>query len=107
MEKIANSITRLKAEMEGISQEQRSIREGQRQLRIKFEQVEQECKQLREETEAITMQSKTTQLRLALMFQIIKAREDNDFPRAIQLTRYFRELIGNKNVQIKPSEVAV
>lgn len=108
MKKIAQSMTKLKTEMEEISQEQKNIREGQSQVRKKFEQVEQECKQLREETKAVTIQSKTTQLRLALMFHIIKARENNDLPRAIQLTRYLRELIGNgQRMQIKHSQDAM
>ncbi|GKV36067.1 hypothetical protein SLEP1_g44242 [Rubroshorea leprosula] len=101
MEKMERSMKKLKKEMEEIGEEQKQIREGQRQVREKFEAMEEECKQLREETRQITMQSKNTQLRLALMFQILKARENNDLVRATELTRFLRELIANQNRQIK------
>ncbi|XVF77950.1 hypothetical protein PTKIN_Ptkin14bG0088800 [Pterospermum kingtungense] len=77
---------RLKVEMEEISKEQRKIKEGQKQVREKFEAIELECEQLRKETMLITQQSFSTQLRLALMFQILKARENHDFSKASQLT---------------------
>ncbi|GLT63400.1 hypothetical protein SLA2020_359670 [Shorea laevis] len=99
MKNMRQSMKRLKREMEEISDEQRSIREGQKLVREKFQEMEEECKQLREETKMIRMQGRSTQLRLALMFQILKARENNDLPRATELTRFLRELIANRNRQ--------
>ncbi|XWS10628.1 hypothetical protein CRYUN_Cryun38cG0012800 [Craigia yunnanensis] len=77
---------RLRVEMEEISEEQKKIKEGQKQVREKFEALELECEQLRKETIVITQQSFSTQIRLALMFQILKARENHDFSKASQLT---------------------
>ncbi|XWS10622.1 hypothetical protein CRYUN_Cryun38cG0012600 [Craigia yunnanensis] len=88
---------RLRVEMEEISEEQKKIKEGQKQVREKFEAVELECEQLRKETILITQQSFSTQIRLALMFQILKARENHDFSKASQLTCALRELIAREN----------
>ncbi|XP_039028574.1 uncharacterized protein LOC120162504 [Hibiscus syriacus] len=82
----------LRSEMEEISQEQGKIKEGQRQVREKFEAVEMECEQLRGETNVIMQQSMSTQLRLTFMFQILKARENQDFSQAAQLTAALREI---------------
>ncbi|XP_038998291.1 uncharacterized protein LOC120123475 isoform X2 [Hibiscus syriacus] len=90
---------RLRSEMEEISQEQGEIKEGQRLVREKFEAVEMECEQLRKETNMIMQQSMSTQLRLAFMFQILKARENQDFNQAAQLTAALRELIAGENEQ--------
>ncbi|XWS27591.1 hypothetical protein CRYUN_Cryun26dG0129600 [Craigia yunnanensis] len=89
----------LRVEMEEISLEQKKIKEGQRQVREKFEAIELECEQLRKETILITQQSVSTQIRLALMFEILKAREDHDFSKASQLTCALRELIARENKQ--------
>ncbi|GKV24600.1 hypothetical protein SLEP1_g34189 [Rubroshorea leprosula] len=90
MRKMKASMKRLRVEMKEIGEEQKSIREGQRQVREKFEAIEIECEKLRQETKLITEQSATTRFRLALMFQILKARQNNDFPRAIALTQTLR-----------------
>ncbi|XP_007022514.2 PREDICTED: uncharacterized protein LOC18594810 [Theobroma cacao] len=90
---------RLRVEMEEISEEQKKIKDGQRQVREKFEAIELECEQLRKETKLITQQSLSTQIRLALMFQILKARENHDFSKASQLTCVLRELIERENQQ--------
>ncbi|XVE74319.1 hypothetical protein DITRI_Ditri12bG0007500 [Diplodiscus trichospermus] len=81
---------RLRVEMEEMSEEQKKIKEGQRQVREKFDAIELECEQLRKETILITQQSVSTQFRLALMFQILKARENHDFSKASQLTSALR-----------------
>ncbi|XVF77956.1 hypothetical protein PTKIN_Ptkin14bG0089300 [Pterospermum kingtungense] len=92
---------KLRVEMEEISQEQKRIKDGQKQVREKFEAIELECEQLRKETMLITRQSFSTQIRLALMFQILKARENHDFSKASQLTCALRELIARENQQRK------
>ncbi|GMI78868.1 hypothetical protein HRI_001556100 [Hibiscus trionum] len=88
---------RLKTEMRKISEEQSSIKAQQRQVKEKFEAIESECKTLRQETILVMQQSACTKLRLALMFQILKARENNDFATAADLTLALRELIAQKN----------
>ena len=80
----------LRLDMEKISEEQKEIKEGQRHVKEKFEAMELECEQLRNETNLIIQRSTNTQIRLALMFQIFKAREDQDFPRATKLTQALR-----------------
>ncbi|XVF87939.1 hypothetical protein PTKIN_Ptkin19aG0008900 [Pterospermum kingtungense] len=99
---MSNLNSRLKVledEMEEISEEQKKIEEGQRQVRKKFEAIELECEQLRKKTILVTHQSVSTQIRLALMFQILKARENNEFSKASQLTCALRELITRENKQ--------
>lgn len=51
---------------------------------------------LKEETNIISKQSAANQVRLDLMFQIIKARSENDAPRDAVLTQILRELINGR-----------
>ncbi|XP_021300202.1 uncharacterized protein LOC110428642 [Herrania umbratica] len=87
---------RLKAEMEGISEEQKGIREGQRQVREKFEAIESECEQLKKETNFIIQQSARTQMKLVLMFRILKAREESDFATAANLTQLLGQIVAKE-----------
>ncbi|XVF77951.1 hypothetical protein PTKIN_Ptkin14bG0088900 [Pterospermum kingtungense] len=96
---LKSRMKRLRVEMQEISEEQRKIKEGQKQVKEKFEAIELECEQLRKETMLITQQSFSTQIRLALMLQILKARENHDYPKASQLTCALRELIARENQQ--------
>ncbi|XWS62355.1 hypothetical protein CRYUN_Cryun06bG0003700 [Craigia yunnanensis] len=80
----------LKTEMEEIGEEQKNIREGQRQVREKFEAIESECEQLKTETKMMIQQSAITQFKIALMFRILKAREECDFATAANLTLLLR-----------------
>ncbi|XP_017977408.1 PREDICTED: uncharacterized protein LOC18599299 isoform X4 [Theobroma cacao] len=90
--KLNATITRLKREMQEIREDQNRIREGRRPVKEKFDDVLSEC----DETELITRQSICTRLRLTLMFQILKARQNNDFAKAAQLTTSLRELIAQQ-----------
>ncbi|WRX28066.1 hypothetical protein QQP08_020553 [Theobroma cacao] len=92
---------RLRSDMEEIRKEQKKIKEGQRQVRGKFVAIELECEQLRKETNLIMQQSANTQIRLAFMFQILKARENQEFDKAAKLTCALRELIARENQQTK------
>ncbi|XP_022734402.1 uncharacterized protein LOC111287969 [Durio zibethinus] len=94
---LINRLKMLRSEMEEISEEQKEIKEGQRQVREKFEAVEMECDQLRKETNLIMQQSLNTQIRLAFMFQILKARQNQEFDKAAMLTVALRELIAREN----------
>ncbi|XP_021288362.1 uncharacterized protein LOC110419587 [Herrania umbratica] len=102
-EKLNARMRQLRAEMEKISEEQREIKEGQRLVKRKFEAIELECDQLRNETNLIIQQSANTQLRLALMFRILRAREDQDFNTAAQLTQALRELVAMQNQKMEGS----
>ena len=75
---------------EEISNDQKSIKEGQSQVREKLKAIEKECEVLREETKLMIQQSALTQLRLALMLNILKAREEGDFAKAAQITQLLR-----------------
>ncbi|CAK7355985.1 unnamed protein product [Dovyalis caffra] len=82
---------RLKTDMEGISEGQKRIKEGQEEIRKKFEEIESECHKLKEETMNIAKQSDCNQIRINLMFGIVKARQDNNFAQADHLTQLLRE----------------
>ena len=81
---------RLKVETNEIRKEQENVKRGQWEVKKKFEAIQFECEQLRKETDLITKQSVNTQLRLGLMFQILRARETNDFNKATILTQLLR-----------------
>ncbi|KAB2096295.1 hypothetical protein E1A91_A01G102300v1 [Gossypium mustelinum] len=87
-------LARLKAEMEGIRKEQKSINEGQRQVRKRMEAIGEECQQLSIETNKVIRQTAVTQIRLAIMFNILKARQDGDIAKASHLTHLLRETMG-------------
>ncbi|GKV16071.1 hypothetical protein SLEP1_g26775 [Rubroshorea leprosula] len=97
MKQINGRMKQLKAEMEEISKEQESIRHGQKEVREKFEAIETECQQLRRDTQIMAQQSASTKLRLVIMFQILRARENNDFATATDLTRILREMIARNS----------
>ncbi|KAG8502928.1 hypothetical protein CXB51_000735 [Gossypium anomalum] len=82
---------RLRVEMKEISEEQKEIKVEQKKVREKFEAIEFECEELRKETILITQQTANTQIRLALMFQILKARQNQELDKATILTHALRE----------------
>nr|XP_034903950.1 uncharacterized protein LOC118040968 isoform X2 [Populus alba] len=98
------TMERLKTDMVEIGEGQKRIREGQREIRQKFEEIESECRSLKEETMNIAKQSDYNQIRINLMFSILKAREDNNFTHADHLTGLFREEMERKE-QGKPGPV--
>ncbi|XP_011009288.1 PREDICTED: uncharacterized protein LOC105114440 isoform X2 [Populus euphratica] len=85
------TMERLKTDMIEIGEGQKLIREGQREIRQKFEEIGSECRRLKEETMNIAKQSDYNQVRINLMFRILKAREDNNFAHADHLTGLLRE----------------
>ncbi|XP_052878237.1 uncharacterized protein LOC108485909 isoform X1 [Gossypium arboreum] len=89
-------LARLKAEMEGIKKEQKSINEGQRQVRKRMEAIGEECQQLSIETNKVIRQTAVTQIRLAIMFNILKARQDGDIAKASHLTHLLRSVLHPK-----------
>ncbi|XP_038689970.1 uncharacterized protein LOC119988839 isoform X2 [Tripterygium wilfordii] len=92
--KIKAGIKKLRAEMAEIGEEQKCIKEGQRQVRTKYEEIAAERKQLWKETELIATQSAEIQLKLNIMFQLVKARAQNDTPLVAQLTNSLRDLVA-------------
>ncbi|XP_061976931.1 uncharacterized protein LOC133698116 isoform X1 [Populus nigra] len=94
--KLTRSIKRIRADMAEINEGQERIRHGQKEVREKFEEISKETAKLKEETNIISKQSAANQVRLDLMFQIIKARSENDAPRDAVLTQILRELINGR-----------
>ncbi|KAE8692215.1 Heavy metal atpase 2 [Hibiscus syriacus] len=76
--------------MKEMSKEQESVKEVQRQVEANLRAFQEECDKLRDETSQIIRQSAHTRIRLALMFNILKAREQGDLAQAAQLTRSLR-----------------
>ncbi|KAB5573348.1 hypothetical protein DKX38_000542 [Salix brachista] len=91
--KISKRIKRIKADMVEISEGQKRIREGQREVREKFQEISEEAAKLKEETNLICQQSAANELKLHLMFQIIRARAENDGVKDALLTRSLRSVI--------------
>ncbi|KAL9386810.1 hypothetical protein Peur_019934 [Populus x canadensis] len=89
--RVDRKINRLKAEMAGIRKQQQCIRQGQRETRERFEEIESECDQLKKETELVSQASDNIQLRLDIMLKILKARQENDFATAADLTCSLRK----------------
>ncbi|KAJ6334504.1 hypothetical protein OIU78_011392 [Salix suchowensis] len=97
-------IERLKTDMVEISKGQERIKEGQREIRQKFEEIESEGRTLKEETMNIAKQSECNQIRINLMFSILKARQENNFAHADNLTRLLRAEM-EKQGQGNPGQV--
>ncbi|KAF5752482.1 hypothetical protein HS088_TW01G00393 [Tripterygium wilfordii] len=96
--KLKARIKRLRAEMVEIGEEQKRIREGKRQVRNKYQELKAEQEQLKMETNLISQHSLSIQQRLILLFKIFKAKVDNDFAKAAQLSQSLCDLIANQNV---------
>ena len=86
-------VERLKTEMEKRSEEQKDIRERQRQVKDKVTAIEAECEELKRETRFIVQQTARTQIKLGLMFRILKARETGHLDEAALLTQMLREIV--------------
>jgi len=84
--KLSRSVKRIRADMVEIS-------EGQKEIRKRFQEISEEATKLREETNVISKQSSENQLRLDLMFQIVKARAENDHAKDALLTQTLRSVI--------------
>ncbi|KAK8705828.1 hypothetical protein V6N13_049417 [Hibiscus sabdariffa] len=99
-----SGMKRTRSDAEEISEEQEEIKEKQTQLSNRCEAIGMQCDQLRKETALIVQQSARTQIRLALMFQILKARENHDFDKAAMLTAALREAIAREEQEMNASE---
>ncbi|KAK8705825.1 hypothetical protein V6N13_049414 [Hibiscus sabdariffa] len=73
-----------------LKEEKESIEEGRRRVQEKMEAIEEECGQITKETNEIIRQTAMTQIRLALMFNILGARQDGDIDKAAHLTQLLR-----------------
>ncbi|KAJ6712810.1 hypothetical protein OIU79_008916 [Salix purpurea] len=94
--KLTRSMKRIRADMVKINEGQERIRAGQKEVREKFEEISKETAKLKEETNTISKQSAANQVRLDLMFQIVKARSENDAPKDAALTQILRALINGE-----------
>uniref|UniRef100_A0A6N2JXR4 Uncharacterized protein n=1 Tax=Salix viminalis TaxID=40686 RepID=A0A6N2JXR4_SALVM len=88
--KLSWSVKRIGADMVEISEGQKRIREGQKETRKRIQEIIEEGAKLKEETKAISKQSSENQLRLDLMFQIVKARAEKDYAKDALLTQTLR-----------------
>ncbi|XP_012463069.1 uncharacterized protein LOC105782690 isoform X2 [Gossypium raimondii] len=95
-ERLSSRMKRIRSDMKEISEEQEEIKEKQRQEREKFEAIQLECEELKNQTILIAQQTASTQIRLALMLQILKARENLEFDKAVMLTNALREVIARQ-----------
>ncbi|XVE67545.1 hypothetical protein DITRI_Ditri08aG0169500 [Diplodiscus trichospermus] len=98
MKVMQERLKRLKTEMEEISDEQKNVREGHRQVREKIDAIEYECEQLKKETKMMIQHSARTQVKLALMFRILKAREEGDSAIVARLAQLLREIVEMEKV---------
>ncbi|OMO52053.1 hypothetical protein CCACVL1_29391 [Corchorus capsularis] len=83
--------------MEKISEQHRDIREGHSKMREEFEAFKSKCDQLRKETEIVLRRTARTQIKLALMARILKAKEQADLDTAAHLTQLLREIVEREN----------
>ncbi|KAJ7004398.1 uncharacterized protein [Populus alba] len=95
--KLSRSIKRIRADMVEISKGHKRIKEGQEEVRERFEEISKEAAKLKEETNLISKQSAANQVRLDLMFQIVKARSENDTAMDAVLTQTLRDLMASKS----------
>ncbi|KAJ6341510.1 hypothetical protein OIU78_009636 [Salix suchowensis] len=95
--KLSRSIEKIRADMVEISEGQKRIRQGQMEVREKFEEISVEAAKLKEETNQICKQSAANQLKLDLMFQIVKARAEKDSAKDAFLTQKLRDLMAKQN----------
>ncbi|KAF5741496.1 putative disease resistance RPP13-like protein 1 [Tripterygium wilfordii] len=96
-----SGIKRLRALKAKIRDEQICGKEGQKQDRKRHEKIVVKGKQLCKEMELTAKPSADIQMRLNLMFRILKARVEEDTALVAQLTQSLRDLIAKKNEQIQ------
>ncbi|KAB5564700.1 hypothetical protein DKX38_004754 [Salix brachista] len=95
---VSRSIERIRDEMVEIREGQKRIRKGQMEVREKFQEINKEAAKLQEETNLITKQSAANQIKIDLMFQILRARAENDAAKDATLTQTLRELMTKQNM---------
>ncbi|KAK8545832.1 hypothetical protein V6N13_067094 [Hibiscus sabdariffa] len=92
MKSLKTRVQRIKADMGKIREDQRCIREEQRDIGERFGDVKRQCHELRLETEMIVKQSAFNRIRLGLMFNILRARQDGDFDKATAFTGFLSSI---------------
>ncbi|KAK8607066.1 hypothetical protein V6N13_052815 [Hibiscus sabdariffa] len=97
-------IENIQEKYEKLTVDMKEIREAQRQVREKFEGVANECEELKRETRIIVQQTARTQVKLALMFQIVKASEQADHATVSTLTHLLREIVKRENEERQASD---
>ncbi|OMP01201.1 hypothetical protein COLO4_12073 [Corchorus olitorius] len=97
------ALNRLKEAMESISEQHKNIREEQRKVRERFEAIQSECEELKRETRFIMQRTARTQIKVVLMFRILKAREQADLDTAAYLTQLLREIVERENEERQDS----
>ncbi|XVF32306.1 hypothetical protein REPUB_Repub17cG0070700 [Reevesia pubescens] len=103
--KVRVGVKRVKAEMRKIREDQECIRDQQREIRRKSGEIERQCDQLKEETEMMMMQTARTQIKVVLMFKILKTREAGDSIGAARLTQFLRDFVAMERANASLAEV--
>ncbi|XP_021281057.1 uncharacterized protein LOC110414285 [Herrania umbratica] len=89
-------IKRVKAEMEKIREDQQRLREEQSKIRGRSGEIESQLDLLKMETEMIMKQTASTQIKLLVMFKILKARAGGYSAEAARLTHFLREYVAKE-----------
>lgn len=76
--------------MAEISKQHEEIKQGQKEMRERFEEIDSECEQLKKETEGVSHASDNVQLRLNIMLDILKARQEDGFAKVSDPTGSLR-----------------
>ncbi|KAE8679210.1 Detected protein of unknown function [Hibiscus syriacus] len=92
MKSLKTRVQRIKADMGKIREDQKCIREEQRDIGEKFGDVRRQCHDLRLETQMIVKQSTFNRIRLSIMFNILRARQDGDFDKAAAFSGYLTSI---------------
>lgn len=92
IKKVSTSVQfkRVKAKMGKLKDDQQRLTEEQIRMRKRYTEIERQCDELKEETKTVIKQTARTQIKLVLMFKILKARESGDFIEAATLTHLLR-----------------
>ncbi|XP_039047941.1 uncharacterized protein LOC120188612 [Hibiscus syriacus] len=99
--KVRVQFQRVKPKMGKRKEKGECLREEQRETRVKFGEMERQCDRLKEETEMMIRQTARTQMKIALMFNILKAREGGDLIEAAELTMFLREIVAKERASSK------
>ena len=96
MKSLKVRVKQIKADMGKIREDQKYVREEQRSIGKRFGEVKRQCDQLRDGTELIMKQSACTQIRLNLMFDILRARKDGSIDKADTLVHSLNIVCDSK-----------
>ncbi|KAK8479275.1 hypothetical protein V6N11_064502 [Hibiscus sabdariffa] len=98
MKSLKTRVQRMKVEMGKIREDQRCIREEQLIIGERFGVVARQCHELRLETQVMVEQSTFNRVRLGIMVNILRARQDGEFDKAAVLTAALASVSDGKKL---------